>query len=103
MCHQDRGSHGGIRNGPDRYAPGIRAGGDEGKRQTNLNRTSGELREGRGSFLLYRKLRPIKQNPPGDAHYAQRKMAAVAAALRRESPARRTLCSSVEIAAGNLV
>ena len=23
-------------------------------------------------FLLYRKLRPIKQNPPGDAHFALR-------------------------------
>jgi len=38
-------------------------------------------------FLFYRKLRPIKQNPPVDAHYAQTKMTAIAAALRRASRA----------------
>ncbi len=56
-----------------------------------IEKTAVRLEEPGGFFYFIRKMRPIEQNPPGDAHYAQRKMAAAAAALRRESPASRIL------------
>ncbi len=54
------------------------------------------LRTSSGWPFFYRKLRPIKQNPLGMRTMRIRKMAAVAAALRRESPASRTLCCIAE-------
>ncbi len=42
------------------------------------------------SFLYHRKVRPMIQNAPRDARFAQRKMVVVTTALQRECALRRT-------------